>query len=613
MLKESLKSKILDSAPGRYFYGHIVMTEKGVDLNILESNAIRGDCANKKITQIELFKSVDINWERCLNEALIKGSCKIKQCYINKISENELVVWVCNLENEELVQTRDELETQKSLLELFIDAIPDIVFYKDLDRNYITCNNALAKLINKPKQQIIGKKDSEVDILHFQADKCKEFDQKVIESKIGITVEEKVFLPSGEVRIMESLKVPFWGANNKLLGIIGVCRDITEKRKTEELIVQNEKIFREVFENISEGMIITQKGKILEINNAYEEIYGESISLINRIEDIQYLINKFKLEDIKDKLPIDYKEPFTLKGEVLRKDGERRFVRMKYQLISEEKGVLLIGDITSQIEKNIELERLRQEFFANLSHEFKTPINLIHSALHLLKLQLKELPIDEISYERCFDICSQNISRLLKLTSNLIDSTKIDSGYFKYNPQNYDIVQVIENTALSTVDYCQQNGLNIIFDTEVEEKIVYFDAELMERIILNLISNAIKYSKGKNIVVFIKQIEDCIRIEVKDDGIGIPKDRLEDIFEKFTQINNRFTKVGEGSGLGLYLVKSFVKMHNGKIDLHSELGNGCCFGINIPDIQDDNQMNCSSTYSKIEYVERTRFEFSDLI
>ncbi|MGL6174743.1 MAG: PAS domain-containing sensor histidine kinase, partial [Cellulosilyticaceae bacterium] len=460
MLRESLKSKILDSAPGRYFYGHIIRTEEGIDLEVIESNEAKESWSNRRITQIELFRPFNIDWQISLSEALNEGIYNTRGCYIKKVDENELVAWHCNIENKELIETREELETQKSLLELFIDSIPEIVFYKDRERNYIVCNDALAKLIDKPKEEIIGRRDSEVDVLQFQAHKCKEFDQKVIDSKTGITVEEKVFLPSGEVRIMESLKAPFWGPHKDLLGVIGICRDITEKRRAEKLLAQNELGFRQVFENISECMIITQRGKIVEVNNAYENIYGESSSLIDKEMGIKYLIDKFYIDDIKDKLPIDYKQPFILRGRILRKDGEPRFVRIKHQLISEERGVLLICDITSQMQKNMELERLRGEFFANLSHEFKTPVNLIHSALQLLRLKLQDLSVEEIQYDKCFNICTQNISRLLKLISNLIDSTKIDSGYFKYNPQNYDIIQVAENITLSVVDYCEQNGLN---------------------------------------------------------------------------------------------------------------------------------------------------------
>lgn len=611
MLQENLKSKILDSAPGKYFYGQVIKNKTKVDLQILGTNYEEELWKNKLLTEIDFFRGMNKDWSKCLQHVLQEGEYSDTKLSIKKLSEDEVVIWMCDLGNKVLLETQGALETQKSLLELFIDSIPDIIFYKDVNKTYVTCNNALAKLVNRDKAEIIGKKDCEVDILLLQAHKCDAFDQKVIESKVGITVEEQVFLPSGEIRIMESLKVPFWGPHETLLGIIGICRDITEKRKAEEMIINSEMRFKRVFDNISDAIIIIENGHITEVNGAYEQIYGESPTKLDKENGLKDLFNKVYKQDLKDALPIDEHKSFQLKGRILRGDSEERWIQMKYKTIRTNMWILVVSDITSQVQKNIELEHLRDEFFANLSHEFKTPINLIHSALQLLKINLKRLSIDESHYNKCFNICNQNISRLLKLISNLIDSTKIDSGYFKYHPQNYDIVNVVESITLSVVSYCKQNEIDIIFDTEIEEKILYFDLEMMERIILNLLSNAIKYSKGTSLLVMVKECDEHLQIIVEDNGIGIPKNRLEDIFERFSQVNNRFTKVGEGSGLGLYLVKSFVDMHDGEVSVHSELGKGACFMINLPNIQGPDVPIHPMSYDKMEYVERTKFEFSD--
>ena len=136
------------------------------------------------------------------------------------------------------------------------------------------------------------------------------------------------------------------------------------------------------------------------------------------------------------------------------------------------------------------------------------------------------------------NIMKQNCYRLLRLVNNLIDITKIDSGFIELNLQNKNIVEIIENITLSTVEYAESKSRTIIFDTDVEEKIIAFDPEQMERIILNLISNAVKFTKPNDkIEVKIYDGLDNIIISVEDTGIGIPKEKQEMIFERFRQVD----------------------------------------------------------------------------
>lgn len=613
MISAELKSRILDTATSKYFYGKLIKKCNQYTLQLEASNAEQVFWRGRTLDEVDFFKTLNINLHHCIEQTLRQGVYSESKFFIKQLSIEEFVVWIYDFENKMLLEAQEELKKQQSLLEAFIDSIPDIIFYKDVHKTYITCNKSLAKLIQKDKKDIIGKKDSEIDILVLQGHKCKEFKQEVMESKNGMTIEENIILPSGEIRIMESLKVPFMSRDKHLLGIIGICRDITEKRNVEKKIIQNEKRFKQIFDSISDVIMIIEEGKIIEVNDAYEQIYRESYKKLGKDIKIDYILEKVYKEDLVDLPPIDYNKPFQIKGRILCGDGKERWVSMKYEAMPDGCWILVVTDVTSHMQKERELENLRNEFFANLSHEFKTPVNLIHSTLQLLRIKLDKEALDEQEYSKCFDICNQNISRLLKLISNLIDSTKIDSGYFKYNPKNYNIVSVIEDTALSVRTYCKQNQIEMIFDTDIEEKIVYFDLDLMERILLNLLSNAIKYSKGSKLFVTVKQAESNILITVEDNGVGIPRDAIGGIFDKFSQVNNRFTKVGEGSGLGLYLVKSFINMHNGNISVQSELGKGTRFIISLPDLQGPDKPIYPRLYGKMEFVERTKFEFSDLI
>ena len=204
--------------------------------------------------------------------------------------------------------------------------------------------------------------------------------------------------------------------------------------------------------------------------------------------------------------------------------------------------------------------------------------------------------------------------RLLKLVNNLIDSTRIDSGCVDYNPQNQDIISFVENICDSVVEFSKSQSIELIFDTDQEEKIVSFDSDKMERVILNLLSNAIKYNKENGqIDVGIRCNPEHIDISVKDTGVGIPKDKINDVFEKFKQVDNRLTKISEGSGIGLSIVKSLVELHDGTINVNSEVGVGTEFEVKIPNqiVLQDSSKNSIQNES-IDMDKKIQIEFSDI-
>jgi signal transduction histidine kinase len=276
----------------------------------------------------------------------------------------------------------------------------------------------------------------------------------------------------------------------------------------------------------------------------------------------------------------------------------------------------LIKENKRLLEETIEYDRLKTEFFSNISHELKTPLNMIFSTIQLLPLYLKndneKLEITKIN--KHISTMKQNCYRLLRLVDNLIDITKIDSGFGELNLQNKNIVEVVENITLSTVEYAQNKSRTIIFDTDVEEKIMAFDPEKMERIILNLISNAVKFTKPNDeIKVNIYDGVDNIKISVEDTGIGIQKDQQEMIFERFRQVDHLLSRRHEGSGIGLSLTKSLIEMHGGKISVNSEYGKGTEFIIELPitTITEEDK-NIINDFSQQTNVEKIHIEFSDI-
>lgn len=211
-------------------------------------------------------------------------------------------------------------------------------------------------------------------------------------------------------------------------------------------------------------------------------------------------------------------------------------------------------------------------------------------------------------------IMKQNSYRLIRLVNNLIDMTKIDSGYLNAKMKNYNIVAVVEDITQSVADYIKTNGMEIIFDTDVEEKIIACDPDIIERIVLNLLSNAVKFSnQGSSILVNIKDKDTMIEVIVKDNGIGLESDKLEVIFERFAQVDKSLTRNHEGSGIGLSLVKSLVELIGGKITVESEYGKGSIFTIILPVVcVQINEDKYNESEIEAVHVEKVKIEFSDI-
>lgn len=269
------------------------------------------------------------------------------------------------------------------------------------------------------------------------------------------------------------------------------------------------------------------------------------------------------------------------------------------------------------LEEVVKYDKLKSEFISNMSHELKTPLNIIFSTAQLFSLYISKgensNTVDKLN--KYTNTIKQNCYRLLRLVNNLIDITKIDSGFMELNLNNQNIVKVAEAITLSTTDYIQSMSRTIIFDTNVEEKIMAFDEETLERILLNLISNAVKFTKpeGRIEVTIYDKTTDVV-ISVKDNGRGIPEDKLSQIFERFKQVDSLLSRSHEGSGIGLSLVKSLVEMHKGKIDVTSTYHKGTEFTITLPVILVPND-HLEDSKRNLDYetnVEKIQIEFSDI-
>ena len=244
--------------------------------------------------------------------------------------------------------------------------------------------------------------------------------------------------------------------------------------------------------------------------------------------------------------------------------------------------------LTKEMEKNdkllkkvIELEKRKNNYFVNLSHELRTPLNVISSTEQLVtELNKSKDGIGKSKLNGCMQVVRRNTKRLLNLINNIIDTTKIESGSYQLNIREHDIVYIVEEATLSLKDYIERKGIELIIDPEMEEKIIKCDEHEIERCIVNLVSNAAKFTpEGGTIEVTIKDLYEKVKIIVKDTGIGIDKKYHDSIFNRFNQVVDQGAESKGGSGLGLTITKQIIDMHGGQISVESELGKGCKFII----------------------------------
>lgn len=255
-------------------------------------------------------------------------------------------------------------------------------------------------------------------------------------------------------------------------------------------------------------------------------------------------------------------------------------------------------------------------FLANISHELRTPLNILLGATQITKYHLEnDKVVDREKIETKLNTQIQNCYRLIRLVNNLIDMTKIDSSNFPLNFSNCNIVEVVETIVTSVVEYAALKNIKIIFDTDVEEVILACDLDAIERIVLNLISNAIKFTpRDGEIFVNIRTIGNSVQIRVKDSGVGIPEEEKKMIFERFKQVDNLLTRSSEGSGIGLNLVKSLVEMHGGTVQVSSEYKKGSEFIVEMPTRKMSiDQVSENSTNNILNNViSKIDVEFSDI-
>ena len=531
---------------------------------------------------------------------------------------------------EKEVPASESEEYYKKLIEF----LPDSVYIQVGNKNVFS-NKAGLELLGFDKlEQLVGR--NVIDFIHVDSrptyiSRCEAIEKH----KTTPISKTKIIRLDGSIIHVESASclIKYKGEN----AVLSVIRDITNQLETEKLLIDSEEKYRNLVEFMPEAVYIIDRNTLLFSNSTGVSFLGaEKLEDIigKNLWDIVYVDKDLNKENPEKNLENIFKMglmPLTEQKITSRINGKTisvEIISRQFPFYKEDVWLVVCRDISEKkqlldtvrekdrlLEETLKYDKLRAEFITNVSHELRTPVNVMFSALQMIESINNSSNIDHnIKIDRYLNMMKQNNLRLIRLINNILDITKIDSGHIKLNKTESDIVKVIEDITISVVEYAKNKEIELIFDTNVEEKSMVFDSDMLERIMLNLLSNSIKFTpKHGKVIVEIEDGHEFISIFVKDTGVGVPAEKQKAIFERFVQVDKSLSRISEGSGIGLAIVKSLVDLHGGQISLKSKLGKGSEFTIKIPVylVKDDEILKLPSDDCKSQ-IEQINIEFSDI-
>jgi PAS domain S-box-containing protein len=523
-------------------------------------------------------------------------------------SENQIVGYIGTITNiTERKQSEESLAYQRYLMETLMNNIPDHIYFKDKFHRFIRVNKSQADRFGLSDQaQIFGKTDFDFfENEHAQ----KAYDDEEVIMQTGrslINIEEKETWPDGHISWVSTTKMPLYDSNGRIIGTFGISRDITSRKLAEEEMT----MLAHALKSINECVSITDlENNIIFVNESFlktygyseNELVGKNINIVRSQNNIPELVENIL--------------PATLQGgwqgELWnkRKDGSEFPINLSTKIITDKNGnpLDLIGvaiDITERKrtlkelieakENAEELNRLKSNFMANMSHELRTPLVGLLGISEFMKEELTG------EYKENAAMIHDSGLRLLNTLTEILNFSKLESEKIVVTYSVINLTQLILDEIKLYQILAYQKGIAIIEYFSMEDFPIETDEKLLREIIDNLLNNAIKFTPAGTVTVSIEQTNDELTIKISDTGIGIPKDKFDIIFEEFRQVSEGISRNFEGNGLGLTIVKKYLQLLNGGIEIESEVGMGSTFIIRLPFTQTAQNRN---VVEKLEILE----------
>ena len=591
----------------------------------------------KKIKSIS--KKFQVNWEELLSKAKQHKKMSLQTKDIAKMQLDLTALQIGNTYRAKSEGLKSNYFLEKILhektdqLKTIINSISEGLIICDEKGKYLIWNSAAYDILDFPEPvNMVGQcskfstmKDEEGKVVPAEYYPIKRIlSRESVKDLIGIVESRnyKKYLLFNGCPIFDK-------EGNVEFGLL-TFRDITEIKEQLNLVKEQRELIKYALDEIDLPIFILSYPEFkYEFSNKKYTYYLNSLTKgkINKenietfkFKEVRKLLGKTKVFEFIKNIK-KYKNSVKVENIQYDFDGQKKYFTFIFTPLLDNYGeiaqIISVGlETTAQVvstQRTEEISRLKEEFFANISHEFRTPITIILGAIQMMhnSNDFFEKEQDRRKSSRYLPIIRQNCFRTLRLINNILDINKIDSGYLNLNLQNHDIILVLKDLIQSVSEIAAQKNIKLSFKTSLKKKIMAMDLDIIERIILNLLSNAIKFtSSGEKILVTLVNKGSSVEIKVKDTGIGIPTDMLNKIYERFRQVDNVITRPNEGSGLGLSIVKSLVEMHKGTINVNSKVGKGTEFIINLPNVK---IKETSKKFQQIHNVQETiNIELSDI-
>lgn len=469
---------------------------------------------------------------------------------------------------------------------------PGIVGISSLnDGRYIEVNDNFYKSMGFAKDEVIGKTSKELNV--FADFNDRKIMLKLLNDYGKIdNLEIKIRKKNGEY--LDTILSAELIEMNEQKCLLTQILDITERKKNEESLKINEELYHSLFEKVSavKLLIDPHDGKIIDANSAAVRYYGYSLEELKsiKISDINTLPpDKIQME--MEKAHFDKQSYFNFKHKLA--NGDIRDVEV-YSSPVEINGKLLLHSIVHDIterksaeellikseERLRELNAAKDKFFNIIAHDLRSPFSSILGFSNLLEEQMKEKNYDGI--EEYAGYIQKSSKHAMSLLTNLLDWSRSQTGKMEFKPEYTDLKILIDEVLILANDSAKQKS--IVLERDFGNNVpIIADKTMIGIILRNLISNAVKFTNtGGKVVVSAQQKPDELLISVKDNGIGMTFDSLNNLFRIDINHTTLGTEKEKGTGLGLLLCKEFVDKHEGKIWVESEVGKGSTFYFSLP-------------------------------
>jgi len=415
--------------------------------------------------------------------------------------------------------------------------------------------------------------------------------RRAIENHTSFQVEVPLVTASGRTRwVCTQGEVVFEG--DEAVRMRGIMQDITARREVEDALGQKEELLRSITSNLSEGVYRSRPATGLEyVNRAFVEMFGfDSVEALLAADSSTLYAD----EDARDDLLRRERERNALSSvdvRLRRKDGSVFWGRISSTVIRKEDGTIdyfdgAVIDITEQkrfeqelVEAKEEAEqmnRLKTAFLANMSHEIRTPLTSIIGFSEVLEERVSD---DEGGI---VGLIRKNGKRLMDTLNSVLDLAQLESGSFRPTLERVDATDHVARVADLFTETAAEKGLALKLDVPGEPLYIQADPSALDRVLVNLVSNACKFTPEGHVAVRAATADGEVHLQVADSGIGIPEQAQEVIFDEFEQVSSGLSRHFEGTGLGLAITRKLVDLMDGRIWVESTPQEGSTFVVALP-------------------------------